>query len=584
MVSQDKKLRKEENLDLIKKLANARFDTSLLRSSRDLGASKESKRVALTRALKEQRAGINVKDNESLLLKKRRPARVDYSDSDVSSDSEIRSVHRSNPEPAVPFGGGLKRSLEADDSGRPVIERRMRNKATTGLCITNEDLPWEGFSSTEGRDGSEHTASSADSSNSVQKDSSMETEDGAPSSGDELTEGDRVIRKGRSSAFKAWATQQVNEALGFTPASLDSEHQQTEAHRSVEFKPREIEPEPLPPELSMTSHAPERRAYSVQIERTPDIQEARMLLPIVAEEQKIMEAIFNNPCVVIWGATGSGKTTQVPQFLYEAGFGNPKSLTPGMIGVTQPRRVAAVSMSKRVSIELGGLIEKVSYQIRYESSVGAKTAIKFMTDGILIREIANDFALLKYSVIVIDEAHERSTNTDILIGMVSRIVDLRATMSREDPTITPLKLIIMSATLRISDFLENPNLFRNGPPPLVQAEGRQYPVTVHFSRRTHADYLEQTFQKISKGHKKLPPGGMLVFLTGQNEINALSKRLKESFVHTQASRKTSQKITISASDAPLEAEDLDLREGSARVIHDMIGNADDISDGEDDDE
>src|SRR5699024_4836543 len=120
-------------------------------------------------------------------------------------------------------------------------------------------------------------------------------------------------------------------------------------------------------------------------------------------------------------------------------------------------------------------------QIRFESTASSKTAIKFMTDGILLREIAEDFSLSKYSIIVIDEAHERSVNTDILIGMVSRIVDLRKTMSEEDPSVKPLKLVIMSATLRISDFTQNASLFRRGPPPLVQAEGRQYPVTVHFA-------------------------------------------------------------------------------------------------------
>ena len=181
-----------------------------------------------------------------------------------------------------------------------------------------------------------------------------------------------------------------------------------------------------------SSSVPERKAVSVEVVRSPDIQEARLGLPVVAEEQKVMEAIYNNPVAVIWGATGSGKTTQVPQFLFEAGFGSPDSPNPGMIGVTQPRRVAAVSMANRVGDELGGLSEQVAYQIRFDSSVSDKTAIKFMTDGILIREIANDFTLLKYSIIIIDEAHERSANTDILIGMVSRIVDLRASMSKED--------------------------------------------------------------------------------------------------------------------------------------------------------
>lgn len=270
-----------------------------------------------------------------------------------------------------------------------------------------------------------------------------------------------------------------------------------------------------------------------------------------------MEAIYNNPVVVIWGATGSGKTTQVPQFLYEAGFGSRESSNSGMIGVTQPRRVAAVSMAKRVGEELGGTGEEVSYQIRFDSSVSDKTAVKFMTDGILIREISNDFALSKYSVIIIDEAHERSTNTDILIGMVSRIVDLRAAMSKEDHKVQPLKMVIMSATLRVTDFLNNPKLFRNGTPPLIKAEGRQYAVTTHFARRTQRDYVEEAFLKVCRGHKKLPPGGMLVFLTGQNEITAMAKRLEDTFLITQSSQTTGHKVRIAAKEAPLETEDLE---------------------------
>ena len=137
--------------------------------------------------------------------------------------------------------------------------------------------------------------------------------------------------------------------------------------------------DPLPPELeSHTATDATRKAFSVHVERTPEIQEARLALPVVAEEQKIMEAVYNNDVVVIWGSTGSGKTTQVPQFLYEAGYGTPDGPTPGLIGVTQPRRVAAVSMAKRVGDELGDAGSKVSYQVsralspiyKFEANVG----------------------------------------------------------------------------------------------------------------------------------------------------------------------------------------------------------------------
>ena len=584
---QDKKLQKEENLDLIKKLASAKVDISLLQSFRKLGG-KPAKREILSQALKESAAGVNVEKNQGLLFEDQ----DDVSDnSEVSEDVEPNTVHCSPLEalakPAI--GSGLKRPLEYGVDGNPVIKKRKRIKKTKPLFAAATDLPWEGFSSDNDSDASSHGLPSSTASTGSQTDSEEElspdsdeiprTSDSEASAGDsEIDDYDPEERKERSSAFKAWATSQVDEVLGFKPtADTATTLQNDRPNGQPVHVPRKMEQDPLPPELEATSSVPERKAFSVKVDRPPNVQEARYGLPVVGEEQKIMEAIYNNPTVVIWGATGSGKTTQVPQFLYEAGFGSPDSPNPGMIGVTQPRRVAAVSMARRVGDELGELEEKVSYQIRFDSSVSSKTAIKFMTDGILIREIANDFALLKYSVIVIDEAHERSANTDVLIGMVSRIVDLRATMSKEDEKVKPLKLVIMSATLRITDFIENPNLFRNGIPPLIQAEGRQYPVTIHFARRTQRDYVEEAFEKVCKGHRKLPPGGMLVFLTGQNEINTLAKRLNETLASSQGAPSDGLKVRISATEVPLESEDFELGNDAARF--DDLGE-DEESDGD----
>ena len=156
-----------------------------------------------------------------------------------------------------------------------------------------------------------------------------------------------------------------------------------------------------------------------------------------------------------------------------------------------------------------------------------------MTDGVLLREISNNFALTNYSVIVIDEVHERSINTDVLIGMMSRIVELRRKMAKANSEIKPLKLIIMSATLEVDEIARNDTLFRAKRPPLVDIEGRQYPVTMHFARRTEQDYVEEALKKISRGHKKLPPGGMLIFMTGQNEILSLCKKLNSKFPSAQ---------------------------------------------------
>ncbi|XP_070571551.1 probable ATP-dependent RNA helicase DHX37 [Ptychodera flava] len=267
-------------------------------------------------------------------------------------------------------------------------------------------------------------------------------------------------------------------------------------------------------------------AVFVPVNRIPEVQEARLALPILAEEQTVMEHIKHHPVVIICGETGSGKTTQVPQFLYEAGYAK-----KGLIGITEPRRVAAISMSKRVAYEMNLSTRKISYQIRYEGNVSEDTEIKFVTDGVLLKEIQKDFLLSSYSVIIIDEAHERSVYTDILIGLLSRIVPLRNKKGN------PLKLIIMSATLRVEDFTQNERLFKTKPP-VLKVESRQYPVTVHFNKRTPVDdYMNETYKKVLKIHRTLPPGGILVFVTGQNEVNSLSRKLRAATkprrLHTQ---------------------------------------------------
>ncbi|KAF2743014.1 DEAH-box RNA helicase-like protein [Sporormia fimetaria CBS 119925] len=607
----DTKLKKEENLELLKKLASQRVDTSLFASSKRLGTGQESKREKLRRALVERSKGVDVERNEGILFEKRRVRHVaELSEEDESEDQveekpartagkEVRPSSKKRnrspdaedaqqdrmdvAQPIAPekkeiqgaglLGAGLKRPLELDESGQPIIQVRKRQKKAKTVPV-GQEVEWEGFSSdevgseeeeeedTEGTEGSsagseDGGSESGDNPKSGSDESDEESEEDSDDDSVTSSEHDtKVKRKERASAFKAWATQQRNDVVGFVPTT-NIEYAFPE--KPANLQPRAPELDPLPPELETnTATDGTRKAYSVAVERSPEIQEARLKLPIVAEEQKIMEAIHNNDTVVVWGATGSGKTTQVPQFLYEAGYGSPGGPTPGMIGVTQPRRVAAVSMAKRVGDELGDHGSRVAYQIRFDTTTSANTAVKFMTDGVLLREISQDFILSKYSALVIDEAHERSVNTDILIGMLSRIVDLRAGMAKEDPNVKPLKLVIMSATLRISDFTENKRLFRHGPPPLVKAEGRQYSVTNHFARRTQRDYVEEAFLKVSRGHKKLPRGGMLVFLTGQNEITHLAKRLKQAFASTQVQKVKTGKVQINPAEAPLEAEDIEL--------------------------
>ncbi|XP_069563899.1 probable ATP-dependent RNA helicase DHX37 [Brachyistius frenatus] len=280
-------------------------------------------------------------------------------------------------------------------------------------------------------------------------------------------------------------------------------------------------------------------AVFIPVDRSPEIQEARLKLPVLAEEQVIMEAVRENPCVVICGETGSGKTTQVPQFLYEAGYAS----GAGIIGITEPRRVAAVSMSHRVAKEMNLPTQVVSYQIRYEGNVTSDTKIKFMTDGVLLKEIQKDFLLQKYSVIIIDEAHERSVYTDILIGLLSRIVPLRNKKG------ISMKLLIMSATLRVEDFTDNQRLFQT-PPPVIKVDARQFPVTIHFNKRTPLeDYTAEAFHKSCKIHRMLPPGGILVFLTGQNEVHSLCRQLRNAFPFRKGNTATADDEEAESSEA-----------------------------------
>ena len=238
----------------------------------------------------------------------------------------------------------------------------------------------------------------------------------------------------------------------------------------------------------------------------------RQQLPVYRERNRLLESIDGSQVVIVVGETGSGKTTQLPQFLFEMGkkyLRNNKS-----IACTQPRRVAALSLAKRVAEEVGTTVgDLVGYKIRFEDKTSHSTKITYMTDGMLLREILNDPLLARYSVILLDEAHERTLRTDILFGMIKMIMKQRK---------ADLKVIVMSATLQAEKFSI---YFDNAP--VVHISGRQYPVKLLTTKEPQADYLDAALVSIFQIHTEQADGDILVFLTGQEEIESLEKLINE---------------------------------------------------------
>ncbi|KAM7269789.1 hypothetical protein ACFE04_025286 [Oxalis oulophora] len=237
------------------------------------------------------------------------------------------------------------------------------------------------------------------------------------------------------------------------------------------------------------------------------LQADRKTLPMFPYREQLLEAINDHQVLVIVGETGSGKTTQIPQYLHEAGY-----TKRGKVGCTQPRRVAAMSVAARVAQEMGvKLGHEVGYSIRFEDCTSEKTILKYMTDGMLLREFLGEPDLASYSVIMVDEAHERTMSTDILFGLVKDI-------SRFRPD---LKLLISSATLDAEKFS---NYFDQAP--IFKIPGRRFPVEIHYTKAPEADYLDAAVVTALQIHVTQPPGDILVFLTGQEEIETAEEVMK----------------------------------------------------------
>ncbi|XP_039500846.1 pre-mRNA-splicing factor ATP-dependent RNA helicase PRP16 isoform X1 [Drosophila santomea] len=242
--------------------------------------------------------------------------------------------------------------------------------------------------------------------------------------------------------------------------------------------------------------------------RKKTISEQRRFLPVFASRQELLNVIRENSVIIIVGETGSGKTTQLTQYLHEDGYSK-----RGMIGCTQPRRVAAMSVAKRVSDEMDTQLgEDVGYAIRFEDCTSERTVIKYMTDGILLRESLRDPELDSYAAIIMDEAHERSLSTDVLFGLLREIV-----ARRHD-----LKLIVTSATMDSSKFA---TFFGNVP--TFTIPGRTFPVDVMFSKNTCEDYVESAVKQALQVHLTPNEGDMLIFMPGQEDIEVTCEVLEE---------------------------------------------------------
>jgi|AntRauTorckE5430_2_1112549.scaffolds.fasta_scaffold00209_2 pre-mRNA-splicing factor ATP-dependent RNA helicase DHX15/PRP43 len=257
------------------------------------------------------------------------------------------------------------------------------------------------------------------------------------------------------------------------------------------------------------------KTYSAQYQK---ILQARLKLPVYQFKDRLLDAVSKNQIVVVEGETGSGKTTQIPQFLVEAGYAEQGT---SLVACTQPRRVAATSIATRVADEMDvPLGEEVGYTIRFEDvSDYNKTVLKFLTDGMLLREAMSDPVLSHYSVIVLDEAHERTLATDVIMGLLMAVLPKRS----KDSEYGELKVVVMSATLDAKKFQE---YFNNAP--LMKVPGRTFPVETFYAAKPERNYVEAAVRTTLQIHQCEGPGDILVFLTGQAEIEQACEEIRAS--------------------------------------------------------
>ncbi|GAB9466279.1 Dead/deah box RNA helicase [Globisporangium polare] len=262
---------------------------------------------------------------------------------------------------------------------------------------------------------------------------------------------------------------------------------------------------------AINGHRASSSAITTAKKFLPEIQRTRQKLPIFVHRQKIIDTLQTHQVVILVGETGSGKTTQIPQYIFE-------NNNSERIAITQPRRVAAITVAQRVCQEVGkdAIGVTVGYCVRFDDTTTKSTKLKFMTDGMLVREALLSPTLERYSVIVLDEAHERTLQTDILFGVVKQ-----AMRKRKD-----LKVVVMSATLDVGLFQR---FFAESDPAIIQIPGRQFNVDVFYTMKTQPDYLDSALVTVLQIHmdEREHNGSILVFLTGQEDIETLETLLEE---------------------------------------------------------
>ncbi|KAN0078223.1 P-loop containing nucleoside triphosphate hydrolase protein [Tylopilus felleus] len=243
--------------------------------------------------------------------------------------------------------------------------------------------------------------------------------------------------------------------------------------------------------------------------------DTRKKLPLYAQMDAFYKMYNANQIIVMVGETGAGKTTQIPQFVTFSDLPHTKGK---IVACTQPRRVAAMSVAKRVADEMDvQLGRQVGYSIRFEDMTEPGTTfLKYMTDGMLLREAMNDPDLNRYSTIILDEAHERTLATDILMGLLKSLAKRRP----------DLKIIIMSATLDVLKFQKYFSIKEGSTAPLFKVPGRTHPVEVFYTQEPEPDYVEAAIRTVLMIHRAEDPGDVLLFLTGEEEIEDACRKIK----------------------------------------------------------